>query len=212
VLTPHERIRAVKHTSSYFAFGADAGGPIQRGFTVELSSEDKTSFTIWPQAGGHRLGYNNLSSPNEFNDIANVQLDPWTGVCLLVQAGGIWFYDFSDQHPIIIPYKWRSKIYQQMARRNFAAMRIFFSVPDTTPAQNGRDTSFPQLELQDDQYGIVRIYIDNQLWCTREIRTSGELLRIFSGTKGEQWSFEIESRIVISNVQIATSIKELALV
>jgi hypothetical protein len=211
LLTPHERIRAVKHTSSYFAFGADAGGPIRRGFTVELSSEDKTSFTIWPQAGGHRLGYNNLSSPNGF-DIENVQLDPWTGVCLLVQNGEVYWYDFTDQHPTIVPYVWRSKTYQQMAKRNFEAMRIFFSVPDTTPPQLARDTSFPQLTLGPNQYGIVRVYVDGQLWTTREIRTSGELLRILSGTKGEQWQFELEGRIVISNMQTATSVKELALV
>jgi hypothetical protein len=210
-LTPHERIRAVKHCSCYFAFGADAGGPIRRGFTVELSSEDKTSFTIWPQAGGHRLGYNNLSSPNEF-DILNVELDAWTGICLLVQNAGIYYYDFTDQHPIIVPYVWRSKTYQQMAKRNFEAMRIFFDVPDTTPPQGPRDTSFPQLDLADNQYGIVRCYLDGQLWTTREIRSTGELLRIFSGAKGEQWQFELEGRVVISNMQVATSVKELALV
>jgi hypothetical protein len=99
-----------------------------------------------------------------------------------------------------------------MARRNFAAMRIFFTVPDTTPPQVERDVSFPQLVLADDQYGIVRVYIDDVLWTTREIRSTGELLRILSGTKSEQWQFEIEGRIVISNMQVATSVKELALV
>jgi hypothetical protein len=211
-LVPQQRIRAVKHTSSYFAFGAkEVAGPIRDGFTVELSSEDKTSFTIWPQAGGHRLGFNNLSSPNEF-DILNVQLDPWTGVCLLVQNEAVYYYDFTDQHPIIVPYVWRSKTYQQMARRNFEAMRLFFSVPDTTAAQVARDVTFPQLVLGDNQYGIVRVYVDGELWTTREIRTTGELLRIFSGTKGEQWQFEIEGRILVSNMQVATSVKELALV
>jgi hypothetical protein len=99
-----------------------------------------------------------------------------------------------------------------MAKRNFAAMRIFFDVPDTTPSQVDRDVSFPQLDLADNQYGIVRVYLDGQLWTTREIRSTGELLRIFSGTKGEQWQFELEGRIVISNMQVATSVKELALV
>jgi hypothetical protein len=211
-LTPQQKIRAVKHASCYFAFGAqDPGGPIRQGFTVELSSEDKTSFTIWPQAGGHRLGYNNLTSPNEF-DIDNVELDAWTGICLLVQNDAIYYYDFTDQHPIIVPYKWRSKTYQQMAKRNFAAMRIWFDVPDTTPPQVDRDVTYPQLVLADNQYGIVRVYLDGQLWSTREIRKNGELLRVFSGTKGEQWQFEIEGRVTVSNMQVATSVKELALV
>lgn len=212
VLTPHERIRAVKHASSYFAFGATTVGvPIRQGFTVELSSEDRTSFTIWPQAGGHRLGFNQLTPPNEI-DIDNVELDPWTGVGMLVQGGGVWYYDFTQQDPIIVPYLWTSKTYQQQAKRNFAALRIWFDVPSTTPPQVARDTSFPQLTLGPNQYGIVRIFADGQLWCSREIRTSGELLRIFSGSKHEQWSFEIEGRVSVTNLQVATSIKELALV
>jgi hypothetical protein len=211
-LTPPARVRAVKHASSYFAFGADSiDGPIERGFTIELSSEDRTSFTIWPQAGGHRLGFNLLTSPNELV-IMNVEVDPWTGVGLLVQGGGVFQYDFTDQHPVIVPYIWRSKTYQQQARRNFAVMRIWFEVPDTTPAQVARDVSYPQLALADNQYGIVRVYVDGEVRTTREIRSNGELLRIFSGFKGEQWQFELEGRITISNMQVATSVKELALV
>jgi hypothetical protein len=208
-LTPQQQIRAVKHTSSYFAFGSKDGVSILDGFTVELSSEDKTSFTIWPQAGGHRLGYNNLTSPNGFV-IDNVELDAWTGICLLVQNTAIYYYDFTDQHPIIVPYKWRSKTYQQLAKRNFAVLRVWFEVPDTTPQQGVRDESFPQLTLGPTQYGIVRVYVDDQLWTTREIYSNGELLRIFSGIKGEQWQFEIEGRVVVSNMQVATSVKELA--
>jgi hypothetical protein len=91
-------------------------------------------------------------------------------------------------------------------------MRIFFSVPGTTPPQLARDTSYPQLTLGPNQYAIVRIYVDGALWTTREIRSNGELLRIFSGLKGEQWQFELEGRVVVSNAQIATSVKELALI
>jgi hypothetical protein len=211
-LTPQHRIRAVKHTSAYFAFGAtDVDGPIRDGFTVELSAEDKTSFTIWPQAGGHRLGFNNLTSPNEV-DIDNVELDPWTGICFLVQDGAVFYYDFTDQHPIIVPYLWRSKIYQQVAKKNYEAMKVWFEIPDTTPPQVARNTADPQPTLSDNQYGIVRVYLDGRLWTTREIRKTGELLRIYSGDKGEMWQFEIEGRVQISNLQVATSVKELALV
>jgi hypothetical protein len=38
------------------------------------------------------------------------------------------------------------------------------------------------------------------------------LLRIHSGIKAEAWAFEVESRVQISNWQIATSAKELGLV
>jgi hypothetical protein len=44
----------------------------------------------------------------------------------------------------------------------------------------------------------------------REIRRSGEVLRIIDGFKADNWQFEITGRIQISDVQIATSVKDLA--
>jgi hypothetical protein len=214
-LTPQKFIRAIKHATSYFAFGTVSGtdnSVAQQGFTVELSQEDQTSFTIWPQAGGHRLGFEQLSAPNGY-DINNVELDAWTGVGLLVQNGGVWYYDFTDQAPSIVPYLWRSKVYQQLSKRNFAAARVWFTVPPNTPAQNPtRNTADPQPVLAPDQYAIMRVYTDGQLFTTREIRSSGELLRIYSGTLVEMWQFELEGRVAISNAQIGTTVKELGLI
>jgi len=213
-LIPHRFVRAIKHATSYFAFGTKVGtdaSVARQGFTVELSTEDQTSFTIWPQPGGHRLGFSQLSSPNNY-DIDNVEVDPWTGVGMLIQNGGIYYYDFTDQNPTIVPYKWRSKTFQQTSRRNFEAIRCWFSVPPTTPVQTARNVNEPQPVLAANQFGIIRVYVDDTLWTTRELRTSGELLRIYSGIKGEMWSFEIEGRVNVSNLQCATSVKELAMV
>ena len=210
-LTPQQQVRAIKHMTSYFAFGAGSGGPLNEGYTVELSQEDQTSFTVWPQAGGHRLGFGQLSLPNGFN-VVNVEVDAWTGVALLVQNGGVYQYDFTDQSPIIVPYKWRSKVYQPLSKKNFAACRVWFTVPNTTPPQVTRNTSEPQPVLGPNQYGIVRIYKDGQLWTTRELRSSGELMRIYSGSTAEMWQFELEARVNVSNLQVATSVKELGLV
>jgi hypothetical protein len=213
-LTPQQHVRAIKHATSYFAFGSVAGDDTsfaRTGYTIELSEEDQKSFTIWPQPGGHRLGFTQLSSPNNF-DIVNVLLDQWTGVGMLVQDGGVWYYDFTDQAPTIVPYKWRSKTYQQLSAKNFEAIKIWFTVPPGTPPQIDRNTNDPQAALGPQQYGIVRVYADDQLWTTRELRKSGELLRIYSGIKVEQWAFEIEGRVNISNAQIATSVKELGLI
>jgi hypothetical protein len=213
-LVPKRFIRAIKHATSYFAFGSRFGGDdtwAYQGFTVELSTQDQTSFTIWPQPGGHRLGFTQLSSPNGYA-IDNLEVDPWTGVGLLVQNGGVWYWDFTDANPTIVPYRWKSKIFQQNAARNFSAVKVWFSVPSTTPPQVARNTNDPQPVLGSNQYGIFRVFADGQLYTTREIRTSGELLRIYSGGKFEAWQFEVESRVAISNLQIATSAKELALV
>jgi hypothetical protein len=213
-LTPQQHIRAIKHATSYFAFGTVAGDDVsvaRRGYTIELSDQDQTSFTIWPQAGGHRLGFTQLSSPNGFAT-DNLLLDQWTGVGLIIQNGGVWYWDFTDQDPIIVPYVWRSKTYQQLSAKNFSAVKIWFEVPSTTPPQVERNTEDPQPTLGPQQYGILRVYADGQLYTTREIRKSGELLRIYSGIKVEAWQIEIEGRVRISNLQCATSAKELGLI
>ncbi len=215
-LTPNKFIRAIPLSSSYFAFATVDGTDhslAQDGFTIELGN-DSSSFTIWPQPGGHRLGFNNMSSPQEF-DIYNVQVDPWTGIGLLIQNNSVYYYDFSDQAPEIQPFTWRSKLYQQSSRKNFEAMKFYFSVPPGSPTQNATrktsafdDASWDTLDA--DRYGIIRVYGDGNLVTVREIRTNGELLRIVSGFKYDTWQFEIEARVLISNAQIATSVKELA--
>lgn len=213
-LTPHQYVRAIKHATSYFAFGSKEGtdASVARvGFTIELSNQEQTSFSIWPQPGGHRLGFTQLSSPNGY-DILNVLVDPWTGVGLLVQGGGVWFYDFTDTNPVYIPYIWRSKTYQFLSAKNLEAVKIWFTVPGSTPPQVVRNTNDPQTVLGPNQFGILRVYADGQLYTTREICKSGELLRIYSGGKYEQWAFEIEGRVNVSNAQIASSVKELGLI
>jgi hypothetical protein len=211
-------IQAIMQSSCYFAFGTQ-GDPVdatvaRRGYTIEINPADAQSFTIWPQPGGHRIGFGQLTAPNGY-DIVNVLVDTWTGVGLLVQNGQVYYYDFTDTAPVITPYKWRSKTYQSQARNNFAAMRVFFDIPPGSPVQNAVRNEKATLDaswntLASDQYGIVRVYADDVLVTTREIRRSGELLRILAGFKADQWKFEFEGRVSISNVQIATSVKELA--
>jgi hypothetical protein len=215
-LTPQKNVHAVPLAASYFAFGVAQNGDnsvAQQGFAVELSQGDTTSFTIWPQPGGHRIGFMPLTAPNGF-DIDNIWNDPWSGVTLLMQDGAVYYYDFSDPSPVIQPYMWESKIYQQKNKENFSAMRFFFNIPPGTPAQNPTRqelaTDDPAWNtLNPDQYGIVYVYGDGNLITTREIRTNAELLRIGSGQKYEEWQWKIQGRVNISNIQVATSVKEL---
>ena len=210
-------IQAIIQSSCYFAFGTTSDptlGIARQGYMIEINPADAQSFTIWPQPGGHRIGFCQLTAPNGY-DIDNLFIDQWTGIGLIIQNGQIWYYDFTDTAPAITPFKWRSKTYQQQAKNNFAAMKVFFDIPPGSPAQNPvrneTDTSDPSWNtLASDQYGIVRVYADGVLVTTREIRKSGELLRILAGFKADQWIFEFEGRVSISSVQIATSAKELA--
>lgn len=215
-LVPTTRsVTAIPFSSSYFAFGTTDGSDVsvaQSGFTIEMN-QDTESFSVWPQPGGHRLGLMRLSAPNLFN-IDNVLLDPWAGVCLLIQNGAIYYYDFTDGAPEMVPYTWRSKKFQQNNRKNYEAIKIYFDVPANTPVQGDRQT----LPFDDptwntlgaNQYGIVRVYADDRLVMAREIYTSGELLRIPSGFKCETWQFEFTARVNITNVQIALTAKQLS--
>jgi hypothetical protein len=216
-LTPNRNVRAVFLASSYYAMGCvrnDDNVVAQQGFTIELNAADAQSFTIWPQPGGHRIGFNKLNGPNGF-DVDNVRIDPWSGVGLVMQNGGVYYFNFDDEASIMQTYVWRSKLLQQKSKKNFEAMRIWFSIPDGTPALNAtrmeEDTDDPVwTSLPADRYGIIRVYSGGRLVTTREIRVPQEILRILSGFKNETWQFEIEARVPISNVQVGTSVKALA--
>jgi hypothetical protein len=213
-LTPAFGVRAISLASCYFAFGTVTNGDhtyAQTGFTIELVN-DATSFTIWPQPGGHRLGFNKMVAPNT-QDVYAVLHDPWTGIGMLLQNGALYWYDFSDASPTVTPYKWRSKIYQQPSKKNFEAMKCFFLIPPGTAAQGARNqaptTDASWVTLGANQYGIIRVYADDVLVTTREIYNSGEMMRILSGFKAEKWQWEIEGRILVNNLQVATSAREL---
>lgn len=207
-LTPQTNPRAVFFASQYFAFDQGA----QVGFHIELKA-DSSSFTIWPQPGGHRVGFQKLSAPNSVN-VDNLMVDPWTGILMLIQSNAIYYYDFSDAAPVMVPFKWRSKQYQQATKSSFAAFRVFFNVPANSPALGVRNTAaFNDASwntLGANQYLIVRVFADGNLVTVREVQTNGEIMRIASGFKADIWQFEMEGRVVISNLQVATSTKQLA--
>jgi hypothetical protein len=226
-LTPQNYLRAIYLGSCYFAFGSTSPASVspsdnthaQDGFTIELD-QDNQSFTIWPQPGGHRLGFNELDS-HTGADIDNVLTDPWTGIGMLISDGKLWYYDFSDQSPVLTTYTWKSKIYSQNNKKSYEAMKVWFTVPDGHDALNEFVIELPAdnaawQTLGDDRYAYVRTYCDwagdgkMTLIDCREVRSSGGLLRIISGFKAEQWQWEITGNVNISNVQVATSAKELA--
>ena len=58
-LTPQKYGRAIPLVGCYFCFGTEFNGDnsvAQEGFTIQLMM-DSSSFTIWPQPGGHRVGF-----------------------------------------------------------------------------------------------------------------------------------------------------------
>jgi hypothetical protein len=223
-LVPQKHTRAIYLSSCYYCLGTTSpdgtdNSVAQQGFTIELA-QDNFGFGIWPHPGGHRLGLQMLDSPLDVN-IQNVLTDPWTGIGIVVAAGGVYYFDFTDPEPELKSYVWRSRDYGQNAKRNYAAMKVFFTVPPSTPAQNEErledDADSPAWDtLPEDRYGFIKTYMDHgytgeyQLIDCREIRRSGEVLRIVDGFKADNYAWEILGRVQITDVQIGTSVKDLA--
>ena len=230
-LTPQLYTRAMALVGCYFAFGTVSPPSIspqntsfaQQGFNIELNT-DSSSFTIWPQPGGHRVGFNLMNAPFG-NNVVNVMNDPWTGIGLMIQNGQVMYFDFTDPNYVMQPYDFTTKIYQQTTKKSFEAMRVFFNTIPSSPvntavARNQAPLTDPRwTALSATQWGIILVYADVddgdgdgsiQLVTAREIRRSGELLRIESGFKAENWQYRILGRVIISNIQVATSARELA--
>jgi hypothetical protein len=152
-----------------------------------------------------RIGYNRLASAMP---VLNCFMDAWTGETLLIRDGKVLWLDIAANRDREA-YTWRSKVFETPNQRNFGAMRVYFSTYPLTPALNPvRNTSQSQT-LAADQYGLVRIYADDRLVVVRELRQSGEIFKLPSGFKATYWEVEIESRVRIHSVEIATETKEL---
>ncbi len=128
----------------------------------------------------------------------------------LIKDGDLLWLDLSQTTPTITPAVWRSKIFQPKKTDNFQAMKVYFEVPDGTGDQAPTRTNTLVQELAVDQYGLVRAYANGTLVMTRELRTTGELWKLPSGFKADFWQFEIEGRVRVLSLQVATSAKELA--
>lgn len=224
--TPQKFLRATKNGSSYFAFGSTGvsngvldNSVAQVGLTLELSEiADAQSFSVWPQVGGHRLGFHRLRSHLP-TDVDNVLTDPWTGITLLVSSHSVYFYDFTDAAPTITKVIWRSKKFQGPHRDNFAAFRVWFDIPPggpqsppatrtTLPATNTPPTT-AAMPFTAGMFGIVRIIADGTYLTERELRYSTELMRVSSQQKYTTWQIEYEGVVKVTNIKMATTVKEL---
>lgn len=140
--------------------------------------------------------------------IYNCFVDTWTSEVLIVRDGKVFWMDLANsrEHG---SYIWRSKIFETPNQRSFEAMRIYFSTFKDTPELNPVPNTNPVQELAADQWGLARVYADGVLRFTRELRSSGAMFRLPSGFKAQFWQVEIEARVKILSIELATSAKEL---
>jgi hypothetical protein len=208
-LVPLATLRAAMIGDGYYAFGSARFGVFTDAFEPTAFAQEDFSGAfdgVLIDPTNEVVAFNTLTtevaSSNNFNDA-------WSSDLLLIRDGKVYRVDVTDPNPTFEPCKWRSKIFQTNNEKNLAAYRVYFDVPPTAPALNPvRNTNLVQT-LQADQWGLIRVYADGVLKVTRELRTSGEIMRIPSGFKADYWQFEFETRVKVKSLQVASSVKEL---
>lgn len=203
-------LRATRLGSGYYAFGSKSVGFMQGdAFQNNMIQQDDYAGSyegLYLDNANQRIAFNTLTSSKITTNVFN---DPWSGETLLLREDALYRLDLSDLSYPRETALWKSKIFQAPDRKNFAAIRIYFELPPWAPTQNpARDTSEGQI-MTADKYGIVRIYADDTLIMTRELRASGELMRLPSGFKADYWQIGLETLVKVNSVQLATSVKEL---
>lgn len=209
-LAPVSTLRGARLGSAYYGFGGTQQG------VFETTAFETTAFAQQDFAGSFQgilidptndrvafnVLYNAAPCVNAFNDA-------WSGELFVIRGDKLYWINIADTNPTYETFKWKSRKFEAPEKKNFAAMRVWFDVSGTAPTLNPiRNTNLVQT-LQADQYGLVRVYADDVLITTRELRTTGELMRINSGLKYQYIQFEFECRVKIRKLEFASTAKEL---
>lgn len=216
-LTTAASLRAARLGTAYYAFGSRQEG------VFDPLSFDPLSFTQEDFRGGYsgilidpmdqRVAFNLLSDPVP---ITSVQNDPWSGEIFIIKNDALYRIDLGELNPTRRVYLWRTKIFQSGRPTNMGVMKIYWEAQETTPTVlpaapiiDGLIAEFPALP-GGSTYGVVRAYADGNLVWTRNLVTSGELMRLPTGFKATYWQFEFETYVDIFSVQVASTAKELS--
>ena len=204
-------LRATRLGGGYYAFGSERVGFAQTdSFQSDFIQQDDFAGSyrgMLLDNTNQRIAFNTLTSEAITTNIFN---DGWSGETLILREDKLYRLDLADlTYPRDVAL-WRSKIFQSPDKKNFAALRVYFETPSWAPTQSTtRNTDDNQTFDKTTQYGLVRVYADDRLIMTRELRTSSELMRVPSGFKADYWQIEFETVVRINSVQFATSAKEL---
>lgn len=215
---PTPTLRAVRLASAYFGYGSARFGVFEEtafdtdAFTQEDFGDARRGTLI--DATSPTVAFNYMSIDKGQGPVSNVMMDAWSGEVFIIRDDKTYWVDIGDVTQPRRAYTWRSKIYQPSDRKNFQAMKIYFRVPPGSPDLNPVPNDDQVQKLAADQYGLVRVYAGTEeanleLVMTREIRISGEQMRMPSGFKFDYWQWEIEARVEILSLQAATSPSEL---
>lgn len=133
-----------------------------------------------------RVAWNTLSLEQP---VTSVWTDRWTSEVFMLVGGEVCWLDMMATRGT---YTWRSKVYQTTNNKNFEAARVWFEMPSS---------GTPNLTL--------KVYANGTLRLTRQVTSSGGLIRLPSGFKAQFWQFELTGSVQVYNIEVATSAKEL---
>jgi hypothetical protein len=203
-------MRCARLGTSYYAWGSQRAGVFYTG-AFDPGSFAQQDFSGAFSGVSFEFADQRVAISTMVNalPVGNVMNDPWTGEVFIIRNGGVYWLNIADANPTHEAYVWRSKIFQVPSNRNMAAARIYFEVPSTIPALSPTPNANLIQTLQTNQYGLLRVYADGTLIMTRELRVSGDLIRLPSGLKVSFWQFEINAQVNVFSFQVATSAKEL---
>jgi len=186
-------LRSARLGSAYYTFGSVTEGVFQTD-AFEPTAFQQTNLTGsytggMIDASDNRIGFMPLTSDDATMNLYN---DPWTNEVLILRDGAVYWMDVAGTEPRQ-EYVWRSKRFQPTNKKNLEAMKVYFDNPEGLTS-----------------LGNIKIYADGRLAATKTLLSSGQLIRLPSGFKADFWQIEITTRVTISSVQMASSVKELA--
>lgn len=186
------RMRAVRFNTAYLGIIAPSGTRY-RGVLIDSLNLDRVAFT--------EILDNSLLP-------TNFQPDFYAGVPLAIIGTNLYVLDPPDGASVG-PYVWRSKIFKLPRPDNLGAMKVYFKVPSGAPSLDPVPNITRPMTLGPNMYGIVRVYGGGRLVFEREMRGSGDIFRLPTGFKSDEWQIEIEARVVVRDIQVASSPREL---
>lgn len=203
--------------SNYYCWGSPGGD------CFEETAFEMTAFLDVDYTGSYkgalidvadnRIAYTKLSSSVPTD---NCFADQWTGEVMLIRDGSVYWLDLAPSRARAT-YIWRSKTLETPNQRNFQALRAYFDTPQTAGEGTFAQGWWDDPDQWDDTlvwndgtpFGQVRLYGDGVLKWERELRQSGDLMRLPAGYKATFWEVEIESSVPVYSVEVATGAKEL---
>jgi hypothetical protein len=200
----------VESNGDYICFGStavgcfDPGGfDVGAGFLEQDFTGAFSGASIDPR--DPRVAWVKLNSDEP---VQSVYADSWTGEIFISRQDGVYWWETDTARPRKV-FKWKSKILEVPGATNFEAMRVYFRTLSTSPELTNPRKTTTDIEVDEHMWGVVRVYADERLVVTRELRETGEFFRLPSGFKSTRWQVEIEARVLIESIELAESAKEL---